>query len=301
MWNATLFGFTVYNIFWYFCVYAVLGWVVEVVFCTITTGKFVNRGFLNGPVCPIYGFGMVIILLCLTPLQDNLLFLFIGAVLLTSLLELVTGFVLEKLFHTHWWDYSDAPFNLGGYICLSFSIMWGIGAVVVVRLLHPLIAAMVGFMPVMVGQVLAVPILLLFLADCIVTVNGIAKFTSELKELERLTTAMHQKTDVLAENIGDTALSLAGKGNRVANRLGDNLVGLREKVTDIAFEVDENLDELKAKYAALQEKTATTRKRLLKAYPAMKHVHYPQALADLKEKGEKLIAQKKASRDKKEK
>ena len=123
-----MFGFSVYQLLWYFFIYAVLGWCVEVIFCTATTGQWVNRGFLNGPLCPIYGFGMVIVLLCLTPLQGSLPLLFLGSFLLTSALELVTGFVLKKAFHTTWWDYSDQPFNLGGYVCLGFSLAWGLGA-----------------------------------------------------------------------------------------------------------------------------------------------------------------------------
>ena len=95
MWQTELFGFTVYQLFWYFCIYSVLGWCTEVVFCTVNTGKWVNRGFLNGPVCPIYGFGVLIVLCVLTPLKDNFFILFAGAALLTSLLELFTGFVLE--------------------------------------------------------------------------------------------------------------------------------------------------------------------------------------------------------------
>lgn len=119
--------FSLYEIFWYFVIYAVLGWVVEVCFCSINTGGFVNRGFLNGPVCPIYGFGMVAVLVCLWPLRHNIPVLYAGAVLLTSALELVTGWVLKKLFHTSWWDYSNMRFNLGGYICLRFSLVWGVG------------------------------------------------------------------------------------------------------------------------------------------------------------------------------
>ena len=94
-----------YELLWIFFVYALLGWCTEVSYAALVTGKFVNRGFLNGPVCPIYGFGAAIIFLCLEPLKQNLLLLFLGSVLLTSLLELAAGFVLEKLFHQRWWDY----------------------------------------------------------------------------------------------------------------------------------------------------------------------------------------------------
>ena len=121
--------YTIYELLCFFVIYSVLGWCLEVCFCTINTGQFVNRGFLNGPVCPIYGFGMVIVLVALTPLAHSLPVLFVGGALLTSALELAAGWILKKVFHTSWWDYSDVPFNLGGYICLKFSLAWGVAVV----------------------------------------------------------------------------------------------------------------------------------------------------------------------------
>ena len=127
---------TIYNILWYFFIYAFLGWCLEVCFCSIQTGSFVNRGFLNGPVCPIYGFGMLIAGSSLAPVRDNLILLFFGGMVLASALELVGGWALKKLFHTTWWDYSDEPLNIGGYICLKFSLAWGVCVTFAVRVLH---------------------------------------------------------------------------------------------------------------------------------------------------------------------
>ena len=106
--------FPIYQLLWLFFIYAFLGWCTEVAYAALDTGKLVNRGFLNGPLCPIYGCGMAAVLTLLLPLQDNLLILFAGGMLLTTLIELVGGWALKTLFHTTWWDYSDKPFNLGG-------------------------------------------------------------------------------------------------------------------------------------------------------------------------------------------
>lgn len=127
---------TFYELLWYFSIYSFLGWCMEVVFCTVRTGKLVNRGFLNGPVCPIYGFGMVIVLAVLGRFSDNIALLFFGGMVLTSALELVGGWALKKFFHTTWWDYSEKPLNIGGYICLQFSLAWGVCVVLAVRFLH---------------------------------------------------------------------------------------------------------------------------------------------------------------------
>ena len=146
--------YTIYELLCFFVIYSVLGWCLEVCFCTINTGQFVNRGFLNGPVCPIYGFGMVIVLVALTPLAHSLPVLFVGGALLTSALELAAGWILKKVFHTSWWDYSDVPFNLGGYICLKFSLAWGVAVVAVMKGVQPAVTALVRAVPRTLGIVL---------------------------------------------------------------------------------------------------------------------------------------------------
>ena len=122
-----------YYLLWFFFIYAFLGWCTEVCFVALKTGTFVNRGFLNGPVCPIYGFGALVVLTALEPLRDHLLLLFLGSMALTSLLEYLTGLLLEKLFYQRWWDYSDEPFNVGGYICLRFSLIYVILLQIIIR------------------------------------------------------------------------------------------------------------------------------------------------------------------------
>ena len=113
----------IYKALCYFFIYGFLGWCCEVIYAAIIDGKFVNRGFLNGPICPIYGFGVLFVLTLLEPIRENFLFLFIGSVILTSVLEFITGFLLEKVFKMKWWDYSNERFNIHGYICLKFSII----------------------------------------------------------------------------------------------------------------------------------------------------------------------------------
>ena len=127
----------------YFLIYSFLGWCCEVIYCTLNSGTFVNRGFLNGPYCPIYGFGMVGILALLEPVFDNMPLLFLGATLITSSIELAGGWILYKLFHARWWDYSKKPFNLGGYICAEFSLIWGLATLGVIKFLHPVVTLLV--------------------------------------------------------------------------------------------------------------------------------------------------------------
>ena len=149
----------------FFLIYSFLGWSAEVIFFTVTRGRFVNRGFLNGPVCPIYGFGVILVVFCLTPLKDNLLLLFFGSVFLTSALEFLTGLVLELLFHEKWWDYSKEPFNIKGYICVRMSLLWGFACLLIVHVFHPLVEKFVNWIPLPVGYTAVGVLGAAFLAD----------------------------------------------------------------------------------------------------------------------------------------
>ena len=170
--------YSIYQLCWLFLIYSFLGWCVEVSFVAVTSGKVVNRGFLNGPVCPIYGVGMLGALLLLGPVSGNLLILFLLGMLLCTVVELIGGWALERAFHTRWWDYSDEPFNLGGYICLRFSIMWGLAVTFAVRLIHPVIFSLVCWIPQLAGWILLGLLYALFFTDFVltmITVIGLRK------------------------------------------------------------------------------------------------------------------------------
>lgn len=202
-----LFGFSLYDLAAYFLIYSCLGWCVEVVFHAVSCGKLINRGFLNGPVCPIYGFGMLAVLLLLTPLQDDLLLLYVGGTLLPSAIELLGGWALFQLYHTRWWDYSDRPFNLGGYICLEFSLLWGIGTVLIVRVVHPSIAALAGLMPHTAGIVVMAILYLVYAADLVATAITAAGLSRDLDALEDIADGIHAVSDAMTQVIGGTALA----------------------------------------------------------------------------------------------
>lgn len=240
---------TLYDYLFYFVIYSVLGWGLEVCFCTIDTGKFVNRGFLNGPVCPIYGFGMVIVLAVLGPVSGNVPALFVGGALLASALELAAGWVLKKLFHTTWWDYSDVPFNLGGYICLKFSLAWGVAVVGVMKGVHPVVAALVRGVPRVLGVVLLCVAFVAFACDCVVTVAGILKLNRDLGRIAQVARLLHAGSEKLAEQLGDRALAVDGK--------------LDETKLDAAARIDI------ARAEILDHRNAVAR-RLMKAFPDMR-------------------------------
>ena len=209
--NTTVCGFTLYQILAYFLSYSCLGWCLEVIYAAVTTGKLVNRGFLNGPVCPIYGFGMVIVLFTLTPLADNVFLLYVGGVILPSVLELAGGWALEKLYHTRWWDYSDFPFNIGGYICLQFSLLWGVGTLVVMKAVHPVIADLVAMVPTLIGFIVMCVLYAVYAADVVVTAFAASDLARELETLEQVADSIHAVSDAMTELLGTTAMDVDQK------------------------------------------------------------------------------------------
>lgn len=197
--TTTVCGFSLYHVLAFFLIYSCTGWCLEVIFAAATTGQLVNRGFLNGPVCPIYGFGMVIVLFALTPLQNSVLLLYIGGVILPSALELVGGWALYKLYHTRWWDYSDFPFNIGGYICLEFSLLWGVGTLVVMRIVHPVVAGLVDMIPPFVGFVVMCVLYAVYAADVVVTAFAASGLAKTLDAMEQLADSIHAVSDAMTQ------------------------------------------------------------------------------------------------------
>lgn len=209
--NTMVCGFSLYQILAFFLIYSCLGWCLEVIYAAVSTGQLVNRGFLNGPVCPIYGFGMILVLFFLTPLEDDLLLLYLGGVILPSALELVGRWALYKLYRTRWWDYTDKPFNIGGYVCLEFSLMWGVGAMVMVKAIHPTIAALVNLIPPLAGFVLMCLLYAVYAADAVATAIAASDLARELDALEKVADSMHAVSDAMTEILGTTALDMDQK------------------------------------------------------------------------------------------
>lgn len=231
-----------YQLLWLFFIYAFLGWCTEVSYAALKTGRFVNRGFLNGPVCPVYGFGAVIVLWVLEPLRENLLLLFLGSVVLTSLLEWLTGFVLERMFHQRWWDYSQEPFNLSGYICLRFSIAWGIACLFAVRLLHPSVLWCVRSVPYPMGVGLLVLFSAAMAVDLAATVRTVTRMNRQLGQLDELAAGIKQMSNELGTNLADRVLDAAEIGDGLRVDLQEELDDLREALAVRRAELQDGLE-----------------------------------------------------------
>lgn len=137
----------IYDLLIYYIIYSFLGWCAEVCYAYKNQKKFVNRGFLHGPLCPIYGACILSVVIILSNINCNLFAMLIIATIFTSFIEYFTGLILEKLFKTKYWDYTEDPFNLHGRICLHFSLMWGAVSLLIVKVIHPLMISAVTIIP----------------------------------------------------------------------------------------------------------------------------------------------------------
>lgn len=236
----------------YFLIYSFLGWCVEVCYAALNTKKFINRGFLNGPYCPIYGAGVITIMYFVYPFKNSLIVLFMFSVILTSLIEFLTGFILEKAFHYRWWDYSKEHFNLGGYICLKFSIIWGLACVFVTEIVHPGVRDIVLWIPKSFGEVILGILYLLMIIDFVVTVKTVLKLNARMEKLQMIADDIHKFSDKL--------------GNKVSSDFLD---------------VEEKIEKLNSKR---EKEISWPEKRIIHSFPEMKSTKYNNIFKDIRSK-----------------
>ncbi|MEG0615462.1 MAG: putative ABC transporter permease [Oscillospiraceae bacterium] len=240
--------FTVYEMLLYFVFYSVLGWLVEVCYMTVQEGEFQNRGFLNGPICPIYGFGVLLVIIALTPLKNNIIMLFICSFFLCTALELVVGIGLKKIFHNTWWDYSNEKFNFMGLICLKTSICWGGACVIMLKILQPFLANFVKIIPTLAVEIFLIITFFLIFLDAVVSFCTVNNLNKRLKQIDDISQKLRISSDAIGGNLSKEVL------------------------------------ELKEKYNKLIAQKRFAQERLVKAFPMMKSDRYSHALEEIKKK-----------------
>ena len=273
---------SIYYSILYFFVYGFLGWCTEVIFAAFKQHRFVNRGFLNGPICPIYGVGVTLVIACLEAFQSNLLLLYISSVILVTVLEGVTGWAMDKLFHNKWWDYSKLPFNIGGYVCLLFSLIWGVACVFVVYFVHPLIHQVLSLIPHTAGIALIAILGIALLSDMIVTTSAIVKFNQYLELLKHITDELHAISNQIGAELYQNVMHVL-----------DMQESSRQKLDDVKLEVSEEIRmqivELKTRAQNLGEKVPKPARRLLKAFPKLESRNYKAQLELFRQKLEQHL------------
>lgn len=289
----------IYSLLLYFFIYSFLGWCTEVAYATVKERRFVNRGFLNGPWCPIYGVGVSAVVTLLDGFRDSLLLLYLSSLVLVTLIEGMTGVIMDKIFHHKWWDYTGLPLNIGGYVCLPFSIAWGAACVVIVKGIHPLIERLVGFLPEAAGAALLCVLTVCLAADVAVTTAGILKLNRRLDMLERIGAELHEISDRMGANIHENVMDAMEKAEAledVAQARKEQLDALsgeaRERLDLLSGETRERYDMLRQRYSELTGATLQASRRLVRAFPRMESRRHKELLDELKRRLEEVTRKK---------
>ena len=170
------------NYILYFIIYSIIGWLIEVMSFLVQDKKFVNRGFLIGPICPIYGYGVILIILIIGTDKTDLLSMFLKSIFICSILEYSTSFIMEKLFKARWWDYSQRRFNINGRICLETMLPFGIGATIVLYFVHPLVIKLVNMLSYNPKLIIAMVLLVIYLVDNFISMAVMNKIKKQIKK-----------------------------------------------------------------------------------------------------------------------
>ena len=271
---------TFYQILWSFFLYSFAGWCCEVVFAACKTGRFVYRGFLFGPMCPIYGFGVVAAVLLIGPIRAHWLQAYLVAVFVPTVLEYIVGWGAVKLLHTRLWDYSRMPLNIGGHVCLLFSLVWGLGCLIIVYPLQPLVLELIKLLPVPLSWVLLALFTATALTDLILTAIEAAKIPKRLRALEELERGLRRISDGIGAGLSGRTLELWEKGQeKFPSQKWEEFLGtLGNRKQEFLAQRDEILE----KYQGLWEKPSRGYARLLKAFPHLQQTEAHRRLERLR-------------------
>lgn len=240
----------------YFFIYAFVGWMLEVSFKAMRRGVFVNSGFLNGPYCPVYGFGAVAVLYFLSLVDSsNKIVLLIASMFIASLIELITGFILEKLFHMKWWDYSDKVLNIGGYICLEFSLIWAALCFILYEAIHPLIVQLVSQFSIRFLLGFDLIFALVMFVDLLATVNMILGVNKKFREIEKSSARIRQVSDKIGERVAERSLELKERKEEFEN-------------SELGEDFDRRSERLRLELKRVFDKKSE--RRIIRAYPNLR-------------------------------
>lgn len=192
MWERQLLGVDLYHILNWLILYSFAGWVWESSYVSIKEHRLVNRGFVTGPVCTIYGFGAVSAYLLLHPFSGNLVLLYIGGVIVPTILEYLTSVLMEKIFHTRWWDYTKNKYNFQGRICLGASLGWGFFTVILFKILHPAVEGLVDLYSVETGKLFVMLSVFVYAIDFGMSYMNAMQIGEKLRDMDAVMDELYE-------------------------------------------------------------------------------------------------------------
>lgn len=219
-----------------FFIYAIAGWIMETTTISIRNKKFVNRGFLVGPVCPIYGYGVVLVSVLLKKYQEDIVATFCMSIIICGLLEYFTSFFMEKIFKARWWDYSQKKFNINGRICLENLALFGIASCIIVYIVNPFIIGKINLIPQNIQSLIIIILLLIHVVDNIISYKIILNLKQVSKEVKDNTIEISEKVRKIIHN-----------KSIFHRRLVDAFPNIKDKVEFKKWTLKEKIENLKRK------------------------------------------------------
>lgn len=289
MWDWQILGEDFYHIANWFFIYSFLGWAWESTYVSVKEKRLVNRGFVTGPVCTIYGFGAVIVYLILKPISGNVILLYLGGVIVPTILEYLTAVLMETIFHTSWWDYSKNRFNFQGRICLGASLGWGAFSVALFYILHPLVERIVALYSVTVGKALVSIAAFVYAVDFGMSFMNAMQIREKLENMDAVmdelyeyiqTTKLYETTEELKERL--ELYRLSDYGAEVKRRLETRIDAIvafttemsqaerREMQEEAKAQIEEKIAAFYNRYVQVRERGNLFTRRTMHAYPHMK-------------------------------
>ena len=258
--------------FFLFVVYSFVGWFWESVFCSLYyEHKLINRGFLNGPYCPIYGVGAVTGLLTLSGIENTVV-LFFAAAFMTCALEYFTSWAMEKLFHARWWDYSNEPLNINGRVYIGGFLAFGFGIVALIRVVNPFVTSLIIKIPFNWFNGICAVLFGGIVFDLAVTLSGLSGFGEKLRELTAALEKARSSTATALGSVRETAMDKIQKSVPY-----ETVEAVTSKITASA-----PYNAMTELYEKFSEKLSHQQKRIMRAFPKLRTVRYTHVFAELR-------------------
>jgi len=267
-----IFGVDIRIYFLLFIIYSIMGWCMEVVLKLIESRKFVNRGFLIGPYCPIYGYGAILITFLLKKYVDDVLTLFIMAILVCGILEYLTSYFMEKIFKARWWDYSRNKFNINGRVCLETIIPFGLLGLLIMYIANPFFIGKLEQLPENWLNVLFWTLLVIFIVDNIVStvvisyikkalkfigkeLDNTEEITQKIKEVLRQKSPLHRRLANAYPKLEAVKIKIKEKKEKIKKQVKEQKKIIIEQVEEQKREIKEQIQEQKNEIGKIIEET----------------------------------------------
>lgn len=286
MWEFNLLGTDLYHIIHWFFIYSFLGWCIETCYIAITEKRIVNTGFINGPFCTVYGFGALSVYFILKPIDYNILTLFISGIIVPSIIEYFTGWLMEVIFKATWWDYSNNKFNIKGRVCLLNSVLWGFLTVALFLFIHPFVEFIVSLYSMSTGITIGTIIIIIYIIDYAITCyyaidlkNTLMKMSDLMNEFVsyiqsiKLYGTREEVMDYLEKSKPVEFINKSKEKLKTSINL--NKSNSKEKILD-------KINMLNIRYDSLKTKCNVIHLRLFKAFPKLKIKGKEKYIEDLK-------------------